>query len=82
MFDSYLNRSANTPCHTFKSQLAAAASRDTWFTVDCNDTNRQFRLNTTLIYNEQLDVPAWMQQHRTSRYSASTQLQSAGAFQP
>jgi hypothetical protein len=81
MFDSFVNRTVSTPCHTWKSQLAAATSREAWFTADCNDTNAQFRLNTTLIYSEQLDVSAWMQQHRESRYSAYTQLDSAGAIQ-
>jgi hypothetical protein len=81
MFDSYLTRAAGTACHALEAQMASLRSAETRFDVSCNDSSSRFRLNTTLVYSEQLDVVAWLQQHRTSRLQAWTLLESAHAVQ-
>jgi hypothetical protein len=81
MFDSFATRVADQPCHQFKPQIDSLASRETLFGVACNDSSARFRMTTALVYGPALDVPAWMEQHRRSRFAAWTQLENAHAVQ-
>lgn len=81
MLDSMWPRAADKQCAQYNGQMTALTSQPDWFNVSCNDSSARFRMNTTLIYNTQLDMPAWMEQHRKSRYAAYTQLAASGGLQ-
>lgn len=80
MFDSYLPRTTQAQCHMFNNQMAALHSDSNLFSVGCSDSSGQFRMNTTLEVVQDLDLLAWMEEHRRSRYGAQRELASASAL--
>ena len=81
LFDSFLPRTANAACHTFRDQMAALRSDPSLFSVSCTDSAQQFRMNTALHYRQDLDLSAWIEEHRRSRYNAWQQLTAVSAVQ-
>lgn len=80
MLDSFAARTPQSACHAFKVEMQSLRSEPHLFSVSCNDSSAQFRMNTTLVYSQELDVTAWMEQHRKSRYDAWQKLSSASAL--
>lgn len=78
MFDSHVPRAAQLPCSSYLNQMRGLRSDPDQFMVDCNDSRQEFRMNTTLIYNQELDVPAWFEGHRRSRAAAWHRLNGSG----
>jgi hypothetical protein len=79
LFDSFVPRTAHAACHTFRDQMAALRSDPSLFSVSCTDSAQQFRMNTALQYHQDLDVSAWIEEHRRSRYRAWQELAAISA---
>jgi len=78
-FDSYSTRAAGRTCGELRQMIDGLASKTEWFTVSCSDSQPVIRMSTWVTYGVELDVPAWMQQHRTSRFLAYQRLEATGA---
>jgi hypothetical protein len=78
-FDSTSQRAAGRTCGELRQLVDGMASTADWFTVSCNDTRQELRMSTWVTYSQELDVAAWMQAHRQSRFNAYRQLEAAGA---
>jgi hypothetical protein len=70
MFDSYVPRAAESQCALYRPKMQALRSDPNFFTVDCNDSSQRFRMSTALKYHTELQLPAWLEGHRRSRFDA------------
>jgi hypothetical protein len=70
LFDSMVPRAQGTQCASYRTQMDGLRSAANLFTVDCNDSSGQFRMNTALTYAQDLDLVGWMQAYRQHRFDA------------
>jgi hypothetical protein len=78
--DSYVFRAFGKKCAQYTNHMADLAVPDNAFAVTCDDTTQQFRMNQSLLYGADLDVPAWAQNHLANRKKARGLLASAHAI--
>jgi hypothetical protein len=79
-FDSFLDRAFARPCAKFVDAINDLNDPASSFTASCDDTAKNFRLNTAVVYGPELDVMAWVQNHEAKRADARNKLNSIHAI--
>lgn len=78
--DSYYMRAFGKRCDKYNNHMADLASPPDNFIVSCDDGPQSFRMNTSLLYTQDLDFMGWVKNHLEKRENSRKLLASVGAL--